>query len=57
MDLVQHRNLVPEAWAAISYDQWADDLRSICGNFNPKTVERGDDVIGAARRIAPSLGD
>ncbi len=21
------------------------------GNFNPQTVERGDDVVGAARRI------
>lgn len=51
MDLVQHKTLVPEAWAPVSYDQWADDLRSICGNFNPKTMERGDDVLGAARRI------
>ena len=51
MDLVQQKSLVPEAWSTVSYDQWADDLRSICGNFNPKTVERGDAVLGAARRI------
>lgn len=51
MDLVHHRNLVPDAWRAISYDQWSSDLRSVCGNFNPQTVERGDDVVGAARRI------
>lgn len=51
LELIQHRNLVPEAWATVSYDQWADDLRSICGSFNPKVMERGDDVLGAAKRI------
>ena len=51
MELIQHRNLVPEAWATLSYDQWADDLRSICGSFNPKVMARGDGVLGAAKRI------
>ncbi|WP_425351859.1 helix-turn-helix domain-containing protein [Rhizobium anhuiense] len=39
------------AWATVSYDQWTSDLQSICGNFNPKAMESGKTVTGAAQRI------
>jgi AraC-like DNA-binding protein len=42
---------MPSDWNAISYDQWADDLQSICGSFNPRLTERGKAVRGAARGI------
>lgn len=38
-------------WASMPYDNFAHDLRGICGNFNPHLVKRGDAVFGAARRI------
>ncbi|OWV98024.1 helix-turn-helix domain-containing protein [Rhizobium sp. R693] len=51
MDLLQNRSLVDRAWSPTPYDQWADDLHNICGNFNAHTMERGDKVIGTASRI------
>jgi AraC-like DNA-binding protein len=35
----------------VSYDQWSEDLQSICGKFNPRLTERGKSVRGAARGI------
>jgi len=43
--------VIPSKWSALSYDQWADDLHSICGSFNPRLTERGRDLRGAARGI------
>ncbi len=51
MELLQNQSLVQRDWATISYDEWADDLRGICGNFNPHTMKRGDSVFGKASRI------
>ncbi|WP_349960406.1 helix-turn-helix domain-containing protein [Rhizobium sp. ZPR3] len=51
MDLLQNRSLVDRTWAPTPYDQWVDDLQSICGNFNPHSMQRGDSVIGTASRI------
>lgn len=51
MELLHTRSLVPSSWTAVPYDQWADDLHSICGSFNPRLTERGRDVRGAARGI------
>lgn len=51
MELARTEGLFRRNWTVTPYDQWADDLHSICGNFNPHTVERGDSVTGAARRI------
>ena len=50
-ELLNSQNLVPTAWSAVSCDQWTDDLRSICGSFNPKLTEHGRAVRGAARGI------
>lgn len=51
MELFQNNDLVHREWATIPYDEWADDLRTICGNFNPHTCERGQNVRGVARHI------
>jgi AraC-like DNA-binding protein len=51
MELLSSRSLMPSEWLAIPYDQWADNLHSICGNFQPRPVERGMQVKGAARGI------
>lgn len=51
MDLLRDSDLVPRAWDLVSFDQWADDLQSICGHFNPVPAERGAPVTGAARGI------
>ncbi|AKR54885.1 hypothetical protein GCM10011321_19310 [Youhaiella tibetensis] len=51
MELLQSQNLVQRTWSVVPYEQWADDLHTICGNFNPVTVEKGDAVLGAARGI------
>ncbi|MBX4922305.1 helix-turn-helix domain-containing protein [Rhizobium lentis] len=51
MDLLQNRSLVDRTWPPTPYDQWVDDLQSICGNFNPHAMERGGNVIGTASRI------
>ncbi|TPI56040.1 helix-turn-helix domain-containing protein [Mesorhizobium sp. B3-1-3] len=44
-------NLIPHNWGSVPYEQWADDLHSICGSFNPLTTERSKAVLGAARGI------
>lgn len=51
MELLHNQSLVRQNWTATPYEQWADDLHSICGHFNPVTVARGDKVFGAARGI------
>ena len=51
MELLQNQTLVQHAWSELPYEQWADDLQSICGHFNPVTMQRGDSVFGAARAI------
>ncbi|NEI03087.1 helix-turn-helix domain-containing protein [Rhizobium leguminosarum] len=51
MELLNNQALMQSAWGTVSYDQWTDDLQSICGNFNPKATESGKAVTGAARRI------
>ena len=51
MELLNNQALTPGAWATVSYDRWVSDLQSICGSFNPKTMEHGKTVTGAARRI------
>ncbi len=51
MELLQNRRLVDRNWPPTPYDQWADDLQNICGNFNPHTLQRGDSVVGTASRI------
>jgi AraC-like DNA-binding protein len=51
LELLRSEGLVPGHWSPTSYDQWSDDLHSICGSFNPQTVTRGDRVTGAARGI------
>ncbi|KFL28294.1 AraC family transcriptional regulator [Devosia sp. 17-2-E-8] len=51
MELLQSQDLVQRIWSVVPYEQWADDLHTICGNFNPVTVGKGDGVIGAARGI------
>lgn len=51
MELLRSGNLVPVAWSPVAYEQWADDLHSICGSFNPRLTERGRPVRGAARGI------
>jgi len=51
LELLQSQNLVQRTWSVVPYEQWADDLHNICGNFNPVTMERGDAVLGAARGI------
>ena len=51
MELLNNQALTQGPRATVSYDRWASDLQSICGSFNPKTMERGKTVTGAARRI------
>ncbi|API55369.1 AraC family transcriptional regulator (plasmid) [Rhizobium leguminosarum] len=51
MELLNNQALMQHAWATVPYDQWTSDLQSICGNFNPKAMESGKAVTGAARRI------
>jgi AraC-like DNA-binding protein len=51
LELLHSQSLIPVNWSPIPYDQWADDLHSICGSFNPRTTERGRAVTGAARGI------
>jgi AraC-like DNA-binding protein len=51
LELLINQALTQSARVPVSCEQWTNDLQSICGSFNPKTVERGDIVTGAARRI------
>jgi len=51
VELLSSANLVPQQWLPMSYEQWSDDLHSICGRFNPRLMERGRPVRGAARGI------
>lgn len=51
MDLLHHHDLVQTGWDAMPFEQWADDLKTICGSFNPVTATRGANVSGAARGI------
>jgi AraC-like DNA-binding protein len=51
LELLNNQALMQGAWATVSCEQWTSDLQSICGSFNPKTMERGNAVTGAARRI------
>ncbi|TPI56047.1 hypothetical protein FJ420_28525 [Mesorhizobium sp. B3-1-3] len=51
MELLGSRNLINHNWVSVPYEQWADDLHSICGSFNPLTTERSKAVLGAARGI------
>jgi AraC-like DNA-binding protein len=51
LELLNNQALTQNAWAPVSYDQWTNDLQSICGNFNPKAMESGKAVTGAARRV------
>lgn len=51
MELLRIESLVGRDWSLLSLDQWAEDLHSICGSFNPQATARGDVVKGAARGI------
>jgi AraC-like DNA-binding protein len=51
MELLDSRSLMPADWKVLPYDQWADDLQSICGSFNPRPLDKGKTVRGAARGI------
>jgi AraC-like DNA-binding protein len=51
LELLNNQALTPVAWTPVSCDQWTNDLQSICGSFNPKPMEHGKAVTGAARRI------
>lgn len=51
MELLRSESLIPQAWSPVPYEQWADDLHSICGSYNPKLTEKGKSVRGAARGI------
>jgi AraC-like DNA-binding protein len=51
LDLLQSSQLIARDWQAIEFDQWADELHSICGNFLPVGGDQADLVTGAARGI------
>lgn len=51
LDLLQSNQLIPRDWQTVEFDQWADDLHSICGNFIPVSTEQAGSVRGAARGI------
>lgn len=51
MEILPSQNLIRRDFTPQTYDDFADDLRGICGNFNPHLVSKGDTVFGAARRI------
>lgn len=31
-------------WPSLHFDDWPPNLKSICGNFNPRRLERHDTV-------------
>jgi AraC-like DNA-binding protein len=51
LELLDSQSLVHRNWSAQRYDSWSHDLNSICGHFNPVTVDRADVVLGAAHAI------
>lgn len=51
MELLKNQALVANARVNVPCDQWTSDLRSICGNFNPKAMANNRTVSGAARRV------
>lgn len=51
MELLQSNALVRREWRATPYDEWAEGLRGLCGNFNPHTCDKGQDVLGAVKHI------
>ncbi|QKC85415.1 helix-turn-helix domain-containing protein [Mesorhizobium sp. NZP2077] len=51
MELLKNQDLMQREWTPMPYDQWTNDLRSICGSFNPKAIEHNGVVTGAARRV------
>lgn len=51
MELLHSEGLIAGRWSPMPYEQWSDDLHSICGSFNPVAMARGDRVTGSARGI------
>ena len=39
---------IPPQWPSLHFDDWSANLKSICGNFNPRRLERSDRVMGGA---------
>jgi AraC-like DNA-binding protein len=39
---------IPPHWPSLHFDDWSANLKSICGNFNPRRLERSDRVMGGA---------
>jgi AraC-like DNA-binding protein len=51
MELTQHQSLVDKQWTVLPFEQWNDNLHSVCGHFNPVTMSHGDGIFGAVRGI------
>lgn len=51
MELLQDNHLIQRSWRATPYDEWADRLRGLCGNFNPHRSDMAQDVLGTVRHI------
>jgi AraC-like DNA-binding protein len=51
LELLDNHMLVPSRWAVTSFDEWHDNLQSICGHFNPVPQRRECGVYGAARAM------
>ncbi|WP_137130902.1 helix-turn-helix domain-containing protein [Rhizobium sp. FY34] len=39
---------IPPQWPCLQFDDWSANLKSICGHFNSRRLERNDRVIGGA---------
>lgn len=50
MDLSQISKLANCQWSTSRFDKWAEDLRAVCGQFQPKAVVSRERVRGVARR-------
>jgi len=51
VDLIQTQTLAQRHWAMTKFDDWAENLRSVCGHFDPVACDPGQGVYGVARQI------
>lgn len=51
VELLDSQRLIRSDWGLQHYESWAHDLQSICGHFNPVTVDGAKAVFGAAQAI------